>query len=243
MKLQHYIGGLEGLGAIDFETRVFVEPWETRIFGIHVAMMALSTHLDLPQTPSIFRTVWTWADLRAGAEAMNPLDYFKFRYYERWLGGVSSHFIANSYITEAELDARTEAFLSEPDAATPSSGDPTIDARVHRYLVEGASPKRDVPFTPLFAVGERVTIKNVPAADHTRLPGYLRGKTGIVEEVYDAPYAYLCDTGPDGIGAPMPVYRVRFDPQTLWDKKTETGFSIYADLFEHYLGDAVAEAA
>jgi nitrile hydratase subunit beta len=58
MKLQHYIGGLEGLGAIDFETRVFVEPWETRIFGIHVAMMALSTHLDLPQTPSIFRTVW-----------------------------------------------------------------------------------------------------------------------------------------------------------------------------------------
>jgi hypothetical protein len=24
---------------------------------------------------------------------------------------------------------------------------------------------------------------------------------------------------------------------------TETGFSIYADLFEHYLGDAVAEAA
>jgi nitrile hydratase len=52
-----------------------------------------------------------------------------------------------------------------------------------------------------------------------------------------------CDTGPDGIGAPMPVYCVRFDPQTLWDKKTETGFSIYADLFEHYLGDAVTEAA
>jgi hypothetical protein len=41
----------------------------------------------------------------------------------------------------------------------------------------------------------------------------------------------------------MPVYCVRFDPQTLWDKKTETGFSIYADLFEHYLGDAVTEAA
>ena len=72
MKLQHYIGGLEGLGAIDFETRVFVAPWETRIFGIHVAMMALSTHLDLPQTPSIFRTNWTWADLRAGARGDEP---------------------------------------------------------------------------------------------------------------------------------------------------------------------------
>jgi hypothetical protein len=114
---------------------------------------------------------------------------------------------------------------------------------VLRYVEEGASPKRDVPFAPLFAVGESVTIKNVPASDRTRLPGFLRGKTGIIETVYDAPYGYLCDTGPDGIGPAMPVYCVRFDPQTIWDKRTETGFSIYADLFEHYLGDAVSEAA
>jgi nitrile hydratase len=100
-----------------------------------------------------------------------------------------------------------------------------------------------VPFAPLFAVGERVTIKNVPTADHTRLPGFLRGKTGIVEKVYDAPYAYLRDTGPDGLGPPMPVYCVRFDPQTLWDKPTEAGFSVYADLFENYLGNVAAEAA
>ena len=43
MKLQHYLGGLEGLGPVTYEKRVFVEPWETRIFGIHVAMMALSS--------------------------------------------------------------------------------------------------------------------------------------------------------------------------------------------------------
>ena len=45
MKLQHYLGGLEGLDRVDLEKRVFVEPWETRIFGIYTAMMALSGHL------------------------------------------------------------------------------------------------------------------------------------------------------------------------------------------------------
>lgn len=44
MKVQHHIGGLDGLDdPIDFEKRVFVQDWETRIFAIHAAMMGLST--------------------------------------------------------------------------------------------------------------------------------------------------------------------------------------------------------
>ena len=45
MKLQHTLGGLEGLGPVDFEKRVFVEDWEKRIFGIHTALMGLSDSL------------------------------------------------------------------------------------------------------------------------------------------------------------------------------------------------------
>jgi len=97
MKLQHYLGGLEGLGPVSFEKRVFVEPWEKRIFGIHVAMMALSSQLPLPAVPSGFKTVWTWADLRKGAESLNPFDYFKYRYYEKWLGGISGYFVSQGY--------------------------------------------------------------------------------------------------------------------------------------------------
>ena len=52
MKLQHYLGGLEGLGPITIEKRVFVEVWEKRIFGIHTAMMALSPQLPLPPPDS-----------------------------------------------------------------------------------------------------------------------------------------------------------------------------------------------
>jgi len=112
----------------------------------------------------------------------------------------------SGYFTEAELDKQTKAFLAKPKAALPGGGDAAVDARVLRYIAEGDSPKRDVPFAPRFAVGDRVMAKHLPEADHTRLPGFLRGKTGIVTEVYDAPYAYHRDTGPDGIGAPMPVY-------------------------------------
>jgi nitrile hydratase subunit beta len=148
----------------------------------------------------------------------------------------------SGYFTEAELDKQTKAFLAKPKAALPGGGDAAVDARVLRYIAEGDSPKRDVPFAPRFAVGDRVMAKHLPEADHTRLPGFLRGKTGIVTEVYDAPYAYHRDTGPDGIGAPMPVYCMRFDARELWGEKAEAGFTIYADLYEHYVGDVVAEA-
>src|ERR1700739_4402565 len=160
MKLQHYLGGLEGLGSVTFKKRVFVEPWEKRIFGIHVAMMALSSQLPLPQTPSKFNTVWTWADLRKGAESLNPFDYFKYRYYEKWLGGISGYFVEKGYITQAELDARTAKLLSDPGTPPAKGGDAAIDARVIKYLVQGDSPKRDGGPKPRFSVGEKIVVKD-----------------------------------------------------------------------------------
>ncbi len=62
MKLQHNLGGLEGLGPVDFEKNVFVEEWEKRIFGIHTALMGLSDSLR-----QAFRaTTWTRPAPRSG---------------------------------------------------------------------------------------------------------------------------------------------------------------------------------
>ncbi|WP_413711700.1 nitrile hydratase subunit beta [Rhizobium sp. Rhizsp82] len=235
MKLQHFLGGLENLGPVSTETRVFVEQWETRIFGIHTAMMALSSQLPLPATPSTFNTVWTWADLRKGAESLNPFDYFKYRYYEKWLGGVSGYFIEKGYITADELDALTEEYYADPLKALPSSAEQAVDDRVVQYLVEGDSPKRDVSVQFDFVEGDLVSIKNVPSIEHTRLPGFLRNRTGVVETVYPGAYTYLCNTGSDGIGPAMAVYCVRFDPNELWPDNAEPNFSLYADLYSHYL--------
>jgi nitrile hydratase beta subunit len=235
MKLQHTLGGLEGLDPIQLETRVFVQDWEQRIFGIHTAMMALSPQLDLEATPSTFSTVWTWADLRKGAEAMNPFDYFKFRYYEKWLGGISGYFVDKGYITEEELEARTNAFLMASSTSLPQGGDPSIDARVRKYLLIGDDPKRERTSEPRFKEGETVQVRDPDTVDHTRLPGHLRTRVGVIDSVYEASYTYLCDTGPDGVGDAMPVYCVRFDPDVLWPRNTEDNFTFYADLFEAYL--------
>ena len=242
MKLQHYLGGLEDLGPVSTDTRVFAEPWETRIFGIHTAMMALSSQLPLPKTPSAFHTVWTWADLRTGAEGLNPFDYFKYRYYEKWLGGISGYLIDQGYITADELDALTDAYYKDPAAPLPTGGDSAIDDRIAKYLVNGDSPKRDVPVAHDFAVGDTVVVRDVPTLAHTRLPGFLRNKIGTVETVYPGAYVYLCDTGPDGIGPAMAIYCVRFDPADIWPRNAEANFQIYADLFANYL-EAPAGAA
>lgn len=239
MKLQHYLGGLEGLDPIPLDTRVFAEAWEEKIFGIHTAMMALSPQLDLDTTPSTFNTEWTWADLRKGAESMHPLDYFKFRYYEKWLGGISAYFVAKGYITQAELDARTDAFLASPPVM-PKGGDAAVDARVRTYLLIGDDPKRERSTQPRFAIGDAVCVADPKSVGHTRLPGHLRNKPGVIDGVYPDAYVYLCDTGPDGIGKAMPVYSVKFDPETLWPGNTEHNFTFYADLFEAYLEPAIA---
>lgn len=235
MKLQHALGGLEGLDPIHLETRVFVQDWEQRIFGIHTAMMALSPQLDLEVTPSTFSTVWTWADLRKGAEAMNPFDYFKFRYYEKWLGGISGYFVDKGYITQEELETRTSTFLKASSTPLPQGGDPAIDARVRTYLLIGDDPKRERASEPRFKEGDTVRVRDPDTVDHTRLPGHLRTKVGVIDSVYEASYTYLCDTGSDGVGDAMPVYCVRFDPDVLWPGNTEDNFTFYADLFEAYL--------
>ena len=61
---------------------------------------------------------------------------------------------------------------------------------------------------------------DVPAAAHTRLPGYLRSHVGTVKRVFEGDYAYFKHTG-DGIGDPMPIYIVAFSPTELWGERRE----------------------
>ena len=244
MKLQHYLGGLEGLPEpLILEKRVFVEEWEKRIFGIHVAMMGLSNHLGsalpeypIDEVPTAFKDEWTWASLRTGAEAMNPFDYFKFRYYEKWLGGITQFFIDQGYVTDDEIASRQAESSSDRESAQTETY-AGIDDQVIAYLRSGDSPRRDVAH-PKFTVGDRVRITNVPAAAHTRLPGYLREREGTVERIFEGDYGYFVHTG-DGIGDPMPIYIVAFDPEELFGERAEDGpLVIYAELFEAYLKGA-----
>ena len=69
--------------------------------------------------------------------------------------------VEKGYITQAELDARTEQILANPSSAARQGGDPAIDARVIKYLVEGDSPKHDRT-TPLSAYAPPDVRSNIP---------------------------------------------------------------------------------
>ncbi|MCS3472678.1 nitrile hydratase [Pseudomonas sp. JUb42] len=247
MKLQHYLGGLENLGPVSVEKQVFVEEWEKRIFGIHTVMMAESAHLSgaLPKypvdsLPTAFKSDWTWASLRTGAEGMQPFDYFKFRYYEKWLMGISGFFVDQGYISGEDLKSRAQHYRKQPDAPLPDQPSPAIREQIVRYLHEGDSGLRPYAGEPLLRNGASVKVADPVAVDHTRLPGYLRNKPGTIVEVYAGAFAYFVNTGPDGIGEPMPVYRVAFNAADIWGEgKSEANTTIYADLFEAYLQPAV----
>lgn len=243
MKLQHNLGGLENLGPVNLETRVFVEAWEKRIFGIHTVMMAESAHLGdaLPKypratLPTTFRENWTWASLRSGAEAMQPFEYFKYRYYEKWLMGISQFFVDRGYVSAEELASKTSYYREHPDAPLPDRDNPALATQIDAYLTQGDSGLHALATAPRFAQGAQIVVADPDAVDHTRLPGYLRNKRGTVDLVYPGAFSYFVSTGPDGIGSPMPVYRVAFKAEDIWGKgKSEPNTTIYADLYEVYL--------
>ena len=203
--------------------------------GLSSSLRDASPDYDLDKVPTAFTSTWTWADLRKGAEAMNPLAYFQYRYYEKWLGGITAYLIDNGYLTSRELDAMCQRYRRDPAAPLPRSDSEAIDDQVIRYLREGDSPWRG-PASPAFAVGDQVTVRNPPAGDHTRLPGYLRGRAGTVEKVFAGNYGYFCSTGADGLGEPCPVYVVRFDPVHVWGPQAESNAGpLFAELYEVYL--------
>jgi nitrile hydratase subunit beta len=181
LKLQHRLGGIENLGPVNLDTRVFAEPWEKRIFGIHTVMMAESAHLSdalhaypVKELPTRFKHDWTWASLRTGAEDMHPFEYFKFRYYEKWLGGISQFFVDEGYITAQELEEKIAFYRSNPGAELPERPNPALGKQIDAYLQQGDSGYHALERAARCSAGETVRIADPDDVDHTRLPGYLR---------------------------------------------------------------------
>jgi hypothetical protein len=87
-----------------------------------------------------------------------------------------------------------------------------------------------------YRVGQRVRIADRPHEGHHRTPGYLKGKTGIVERAHRSftnpeTRAY----GSDGLPE-LPLYLVGFEQRDVWtDYDGPTGDRVYADVFEHWL--------
>ena len=63
-----------------------------------------------------------------------------------------------------------------------------------------------------------------------------------MERVFEGDYAYFTHTG-DGIGDPMPIYIIEFEPAEIWGPRAEAGpETLYAELFEAYLAPIEEES-
>ncbi len=115
---------------------------------------------------------------------------------------------------------------------------PALPAEMVPGLVAGgASCRVDADVAPKFAPGDRVTARNINPTGHTRLPRYIRGKTGVVDRDHGV-FAWP-DTSAHGKGeTPQHVYSVRFTAQDLWGADAPARDSLYIDLWDDYIDAA-----
>lgn len=101
-------------------------------------------------------------------------------------------------------------------------------------VATGASCRVKEHVAPRFRVGDRVRVRNHNPMTHTRLPGYLRGKVGIVETDYGV-FAFP-DTHAHGLGeSPQHCYSVRFTAKEVWGPSASARDTLRVDVFDDYM--------
>lgn len=165
---------------------------------------------------------------RHAQERLDRAAYLDDGYFGRWLNGAELMLTDSAILTPGAIGARARNLRGE-DVEEPPIPEP---ARPN-YVPTAKGSLRTVDSVPAFTVGERVRAKDISSPGHTRLPGYVRGRTGVVELIQ--PAAVLPDTNADFQGEnPQYVYSVRFGSRELWGADAEP-FAVTAELFESYL--------
>ncbi len=212
------LGGRHGLGPIKPEQNepVFHSEWERRIFACTLAMGATGE--------------WNIDASRFARENRNPGDYIKASYYQAWLYGLEALLRQRELLLEGELE--TGALQNTRPVKNVLRGD-----QVNTVLKAGGACDRHVSASAQFAVGDRVSARNLNPKTHTRLPGYARGKIGVIAAVNGA--FVFPDSNAQFLGEdPQYCYSVRFEATELWGSDTTSGSCVYIDMWEPYLEPA-----
>lgn len=219
----HDLGGMHGFGPVeaDPEERGFHEWWEAHVVACVYA------GLDWP--------LYTIDEFRHSRERLPPIHYLQAGYFEQWLDSARQLLVEKGIVTREELDERTKFFAARlnreaGEAITPREPPAREGVRTGTF-------RRPLGAAPRFRPGDRVATRNLHPHGHTRLPGYARGKRGVVAEAR-GPWVFA-DTNAHGLGeAPQHVYSVRFEGEELWGASSEPRAAVYLDLWENYLDPA-----
>ena len=219
----HDLGGMPGVGLVVREENepVFHAEWEPTVFAITQVVR---------NTLGVFNL----DEFRHGIERMTPAQYLEASYYERWLASIETNLIEKGAVSKAEIDARAALLRDNPETVFPRRDDPSLAERVlERRPNSAVRPASEGP-APRFAVGDVVIARNINPSGHTRLPRYIRGKRGVVDQIRGI--QVFPDTNAHGAGAqPQTVYSVCFTGRELWGDAADPSQTLSIDLWESYL--------
>lgn len=208
------IGGHSGFGAVvpEPEGDMFHASWEPRVHALTIALGASGN--------------WNIDMSRSARETLQ--NYLNLTYYEIWLDGLEKLLIEKGLVTRDELSAGCSR-------SPPAQVGRVLKAdQVASVLAKGAPTERAPAGPARFTVGQRVRTRARPAEHHTRLPGYVRGKTGIIERVLGA--HVFADSHAQGLGEdPQWLYTVVFDATELWGSEATPRQRVSFDAWQPYL--------
>lgn len=216
MNTVHDLGGMQNFGPVQTEADepVFHDAWERRVFALTLAMSAPGG--------------WNIDMSRHARESLPPARYLSSSYYEIWLAGLERLMLERGLVTAAEIDTGRST-------APPLPGRRVLEAAAVAGVLAKGGPVDRPPAAPSrFAAGDPVRARNLNPIGHTRLPRYVRGRTGTVVA------AHGCHVFPDanahGQGEqPAWLYGVRFTARELWGPDAAAGDHVHVDLWEPYL--------
>ena len=209
------MGGMQGFGPVVVPgcEEAYHERWEPRVF----ALTAIVGSEGLGSGSG-----------RAIREEMPPGEYLRASYYERWIFSTEQRLVRKATIAPGEVDAWLERLRAGEES--PVRTDPAQTERALQAIRE-LEPLGQAGETR-FAVGDRVRVRRMRPAGHTRCPRYVRGATGLVERVQGSDA--FPDIGPYE-GPVEPVYSIAFGSEELFGPSGEGTWTVLLDLSESYL--------
>jgi nitrile hydratase len=166
---------------------------------------------------SVRSGIFNMDEYRHAIERMEPRHYLLASYYERSLTSLATLLIEKGVVTHEELERRAQGAFPLATASAPG--------RTNALTRERFQP------------GDRVRVRNDYVPGHVRMPGYIRGKIGVV--VSESPAYPFPDAHAHGMEAQdEPTYDVRFRSEDLWPNSADPAL-IHVGVFQSYLERAV----
>jgi nitrile hydratase beta subunit len=215
---------------------VFHARWESRVFGISPFVLALfGGNIDAT---------------RFAIEQL-PREVYLSSYYRRWLGAFEGLLVRAGYLGPAEVDARVEGRQAEPGTRRVSRVRLAVTSKVLRSFLRPSLPRwlcahvlprvigtsRPALRRRRFSVGDRIRVRGERASGHTRQPGYVTGKPGVVT-AHHGGMLYPDAHAVRRRARPQHLYTVAFEGSDLWGDGADAVTEVRVDLFEAYLEPA-----